>query len=742
MSIKLQRGKSIKNLIIIRLSILPLIIMGYSQVHAQDAGPALAIEELIVTARKRSESIQDIPEAITAFGAEEIEQVGVTRIKDIADLIPNLILQPSFRMGVVNLSARGLATPQQGNSPVVLNFDGVQAPAQDFINQDLFDLERIEVLKGPQGALYGAGAIAGAINIVTRQPTNDFEGFVKVKVGNENAQRYVAGISGAIVEDKLFYRLAGVSQDRDGYIENSISGDSADFLEETVIRGGLYADLDILRIDVRAALTDTQAGASFYESFPLLPDTVPEIDNIFGGSLGRFGSDASAPEYFTHSNVPVVEDRSVTTASLKVEYDFASGTFTSITGYNDSDQENFGDLDFQPIDFLLQEVRFDATVVNQEFRFSSDEANDFNWVVGTFLQKREIYNQVLVLLGSTAANFVLTDTRDEMTTQAWGAFFSSNYQLADGLTLTAAARYDEVELDVEYVGVDASVLVLSEAIASRTYSKWQPKLNLSYDLSGSSMIYVDLARGFRAGEANTGTAYRDGLPRFIEPEIADTLEIGFKSTYLDRRISLNGAAFSTQIDNRHHYFYGASLQSMTTYDKAEVTGLELDFVALLSEGLQLSMSAGIMNPEITSEELTEYREFTAADVANFAPSSGPIGLVVSNKGNILPDTPEQTFNAALSYEAPLSDGINLYARLAFKHVSKLYFDTENQIDNGGATQTIDYRIGLNGDSWDLIGFVNNATNERTYSNYAYSGAQGNYLPNEPRTFGVEFSYGF
>ena len=147
-------------------------------VYAQYSGASkksFELEEVVVTARKRTESLSDIPEAITAFSGLDIDNVGITRIKDVADLTPNMILQPSYRLGVVNLSSRGIATPQQGDSPVVINFDGVQAPAQDFINQDLFDIERIEVLKGPQGALYGAGATAGAINIVTKQPSNEFD---------------------------------------------------------------------------------------------------------------------------------------------------------------------------------------------------------------------------------------------------------------------------------------------------------------------------------------------------------------------------------------------------------------------------------------------------------------------------------------------------------------------------------------------------------------------------------------
>ena len=589
----------------------------HGPVYGQEA--ELARRDFLVTARKRSESVQDIPESISVFSESQVEDAGITRIKDVADLTPNLVLRQSYRMGVVNLSARGLAAPQQGDSPVVVNFDGVQAPAQDFINQDLFDIERIEVLKGPQGALYGAGAIGGAINVVTRQPTNRFEAFARARMGNKDAWRIVGGLSGPMVEDRVYYRVAGVHQNRDGYIRNSLTGDLLDFLDETVLRGGLFFDMERFSVDVRASVTDTEAGASFYESLPLLPDPVAEIDLLFGGPLGRLGSDLSHSTFENHSNVQTEEERDVTTASLKLEYQFDHGVFTSVTGYNDSEQYDYGDLDFQPIDVLIQDVRFDVEVFNQEFRFASDSAGRFRWVAGVFYQEREIFNQVLVVLGdftvgprsiaesmAQPGNFTLTDTRDVVESEAIGVFLSTDFDVTDRLVLTAAARWDQVEIDTRYVGEDPNLINIPDASASASFDRFQPKINLAYSLRENVMLYADLARGFRSGVPNPTSAFAGGLPRFIEPEVADTVEIGIKSTFWDNRAQLNAGAFLSDVENRHHYFYGAALQSMTTYDKARVTGLEIDFRALLTDFLTVSGSLGIMNAEITSDELTDY----------------------------------------------------------------------------------------------------------------------------------------
>ena len=719
-----------------RIVAVALVVLMCDPVYGQ--GPVL--EEILVTARKRTESVQEIPESLQVFSETLIEDAGITRMQDVADLTPNLVLRQSYRMGVVNISARGLATPQQGDSPLVVNFDGVQVPAQDFINQDLFDIERIEVLKGPQGALYGAGAIGGAINIITKQPTNEFDAFAKLRIGNKDALRLVGGLSGPILEDRLFYRLAGVHQDRDGYIKNSLTGDLLDFLEETVLRGGLFFSHDRLSIDARASITNTEAGASFYESLPLLPDPVPEIDSLFGGPLGRLGSDLSNSTFENHSNIQTAEERDVRTASLKLEYDFDVGIFTSVTGYNDSEQYDYGDLDFQAVDVLIQDVRFDVEVFNQELRWASDPGHRFRWVAGLFYQKREIFNQVLVVLGdftvgprsiaqsqAQPGNTILTDTRDVFDSEAFGVFLSTNYDVSDSLVLTAAVRWDQVDIETSYVGQDPNLINIPNASASASFSELQPKLNLAYSLNEQVLIYADVARGFRSGVPNPTSAFAGGLPRFIEPEIADTIEVGVKSTFWNNRASLNVAAFRSDVDNRHHYFYGAALQSMTTYDEARVTGLEVDFRALVSDSLSLSASLGIMDAQIVSDEVTEYLNVDTGEVA----------LRVNNEGNTLPDTPEASFNLSASYERQIFQDASFFARAAYRYVDKMYFDTENFIENVGSSAYFDLRVGLRGERWDLGVFGENLTDERNYSNYAYSGQQGNYLPNRPRVYGLE-----
>lgn len=712
------------------------------------ANGAPETSDIVVTARKGglAESVQKIPESIRAFGSQEIENARITKIQDVVALTPSIVLQPSYRMGVVNLSARGHSTPQQGDSPMVISFDGVQAPAQDFINQDLFDLERIEVLKGPQ-PLYGAGAIAGAINIITKAPTNDPEGFAKISYGNGNAIRAVAGFSGPIIADKLYFRISGIDNSRDGYIKNTLTGDPVDFLAERSLRGALHGDFNTIRVDLNASYTHTRAGASYYEAFPLLPDPVPQIDSLFGGPLGRLGSNTSNADFNNRSGTPTVEQRELFSASAKIEADVAGGLLTSVTGYSKSKQTDFGDLDFQPTDILLQDVRYNVRVFNEELRYASDPSKPFRYVFGGFYQNRKIYNQVIVLIGDLStgyktlqaartdpANTVLTDGRDEVESNAYGVFANIDWNLTEKLTLNTVLRYDSVDYTTRYVGANPAFLALPLANAKANFSQVQPKANLSYKFTPDVLAYANYARGFRTGVPNPTAAYSGGLPRFIRPETSDEFELGFKSAFLNRRVHFNLAAFYSDIYNRQHYFYGASLQSMTTFKKARVKGIEAELDVTLARGLEFQASGSVMSAKIASDEITQYRDFT----------TGAVALTVNNRGNVLPDTPERTANAALSYRTRVSDSLEANARVAYRYSSRIYFDTENQISDTGDKSFVDLRVGLENKNagWTAALFMLNATDERTFTNYAYSGGEGNYLPNQPRTYGIELGYKF
>ena len=228
-------------------------------------GDTLTLEEIVVTSRKREENLQAVPDSVTAFDAVTIENAGIDDVQDFIDLTPNISIRETFRAGVTFITMRGITTGQQGWAPVTYVVDGVQAGSLDAINQGaLMDIERIEVLKGPQGALYGAGAIAGAINVVTKKPTNEMEGRIKGSYARANDIKLSGAISGPLVEDKILFRIGAYYRNTDGLIK-STDGVGLDFEEQATIRGRLLFNFEDVTIDLQASYSDITAGAADQE---------------------------------------------------------------------------------------------------------------------------------------------------------------------------------------------------------------------------------------------------------------------------------------------------------------------------------------------------------------------------------------------------------------------------------------------------------------------------------------------
>ena len=219
------------------------------------------LEEIVVTAEYREENLQDVPVAVTAFSADEIIRAGIETTQDFINLTPNVTLDDSFTLGNTFVQVRGVAQINNADSPIAIVVDGVPQNNQKQFKQELFDIERIEVLKGPQGSLYGRNAIGGAINIVTKAPTNELEGFVKAGYGNGDEKKVSGGLSGAIIPDKLLFRIAGAYKDFDGVVKNTFLDQTVDFYETKDIRGKLiWNATDDITVEARIAYSDADGG--------------------------------------------------------------------------------------------------------------------------------------------------------------------------------------------------------------------------------------------------------------------------------------------------------------------------------------------------------------------------------------------------------------------------------------------------------------------------------------------------
>ncbi len=641
-------------------------------VLAQQVGDS-EIEEVIVTARKRSENLQEIPESVTVVDEGAIERAGISTITDLAIVTPNLSAYGNFRPNLTNITIRGLTSTQLGEPPVAFVVDGITVPNIEFINQALIDIEQIEVIRGPQGALYGKNAIGGAVSITTKAPADQTEYVVRAGFGEGNDKRLSAAASGSISESAVF-RLAGFYRDFDGLIDDAFNGRESDFVEELGFQGLLGFNLsDRAYVDFRARYSDGDYGVGWYENV--------DIDSI--------GTESVEPAH----NVLPNDENTLFNISAKVEYEAEQGLFIATLGYNKSEDENFLDSDFSALapdletDFFpgAQYSEIKDSAVTFETRFTSTADGSFRWLVGAYYQDRERDNDFDIIddpIGtavrdrdSFADELVFEIVRDRQESQAYAVFGQLNYDLGDTLEFTAALRYDEEERE----GVDPRD---PASRAARTFDELQPKLSLSWRQSANFLGYATIARGFRSGGFNE---VAPTVTRSFDAEVSDAVEVGFKSTLIAGTLTVNAAYFYTAQDNAQFTRFNPvtfSLEQLTI-EEVEISGIEVEGRWRLTDSIDVDFGLGIIDNEIQS--------FDADDFA-----MPPVGIV----GNSMPRVADWNANLAVTHIAPLNNGVSLITRISGNWLGERGFDLEETFLDDGAAY-VNLSIGLQADEWTM-----------------------------------------
>ena len=690
----------------IALSIAICLLIADAQVVLADES---TLEEIVVTARRRAENLQEIPESVSVLSSETIENARVDNLREVTGLVPNLSLfhgEQSFRAGVIQLVVRGVTTPQNGEAPMSFVVDGVTIPEIDFINQDLFDIESIQVLRGPQGALYGRGALGGAVLINTKQPTNEFSGFIKGSYEEGDDFRLKAGISGPIIADTLFFKLSGSFTDRDGLINNTTLDNEVDFKESTILRGGLkYLVNDDVTVDWNFNYLDSDIGGGIFSIEPLA-----DLNRNFEDSVDQSVLGENARDIFE--------------TSIKIEWDLGFVTLTSISAYAIVDDELISDADFSSDVLWAQRNATSIDSYTQEVRLTSADDQRFRWILGGFYQDRskEFEFDFADDVGRTSGDFpqrfdVAFEQRDNTDSTAIGIFAQVNYDITDQLELTGALRYDRDSRDFQDPRDPGTK-------TSKSFDELQPKVSLAYDWSEDLLFYVSYSHGFRSGgfnEIGFGSGEFGGPPTVYKPENSDSIEGGLKATFFDGRMTFNTAVFHNQLENNQ--FTSFDVESFTLgilgINEAEVTGMELEIAARPVDGLDLSFGLGVSDTKIEDYDGT--------------------GV---NDGNKIPFVPDYTLNASAQYTWRLHDDTNVISRIDYSRSGELSFNQENFAKSEN-TDTINLSLGLKTPHWTLVGYVKNVTDERSPVDYFDdTPGFGARSPNAPRAFGVELRYDY
>jgi iron complex outermembrane receptor protein len=680
------------------------------------------LDEVIVTAQKREEEVQKVPVSISTLSAKQVQDYGLENLKDITAIVPNLYsANPGDNRNVTSI--RGIATTSY-DPAVVTYIDGVNQFSLDTYIPQLFDVQRIEVLRGPQGTLYGRDALGGVINIITKQPTNETSGFAEVDFGNYGEQRYSLGLRTPLIKDKLFLGIAGEYSGFNGFYTNVFN--NTQFDKQHFFLGNYY-----LKYLANNRLTFTL--------------NIKNYENRDNGPFQLTDSpeDALAQPFKVDQNATTHMIDNIFNASLATNYAGSDFNFSSVSSF----QQNYRyyttpiDGDFSPIDGVSLINNYGGSfnkvkVGTQEFRFSSPASSQspIKWTAGLYGFYRYAPTKQGTHFGADAADvgspiddFTSINTNIERNYGA-AAFGQVTYTIDPKWDLIAGLRYDVEHKKEEVEGqfqADGQPAMVTQADTSSTanFRAFTPKFTVAYHASDNNNLFATYSRGFRAGGISQLGSDPSQPPLYAyKPEYSDNYEVGSKNSFSDKRLRLNVSAFYTLVNN-------AQVPTLILPDAITITknagklnskGIEAELAATLLKGFDFDYNFGYT-----------HARYTSLDIANN-------GEALNLKGNHQIYTPDITSMLALQYAYNINDDTRLIARGEWRYIGDQYFDLANQIEQKGYS-IFNARAGVSFKKFDLLFWESNIANKH-YIDYAYDfGAS--HLGN-PRTFGVTLKTGF
>ncbi|HLF29580.1 MAG TPA: TonB-dependent receptor [Xanthomonadales bacterium] len=734
-----------------------------------------ALEEIIVTATKRDVALQDVPITVSVFTEDDINRQHIVRPQDFINQVSNVTLTTAVRPGESNVSMRGI----QGNfgltQPVAVVVDGVVAANPQALDQELVGIEQIEVVKGPQSALYGRNANAGAIVISTKRPSDEFEGKALVGFGNGDSFRAQALVSGPLA-DNVFARLAVSHNERDGFWDNRTTGEPADFHEQQIIDGRvIFEPSDSLTIDLRAKASSMEMGSQLWSV--QVPPFIPVTNNDY------------FPTYEMNNNLPGEQDRY--DFSAKIDWDISLGTLTFIGSYDDFESQYSADgalhtifpggpptifvnpnalLGLDPPAYpgysrLLGDgnayAELDQSDTTLELRLTSPSDQPFRWFAGAYYADSTrlgysdtrvdtgagvIYEKLGPGLVAGGTNTIIAVAQyQDVDIEDYAFFGQVEYDLTDQFTFEVSMRYDDETVEnINLIPTGNSPVTgrpLTDPVAAPSglyredsFSEVQPRVALRYQPNDNLTIFGSYGRGFRSGGFNGAglgarvklQAPNTNFPDNYPGETSDAYELGFKSQWLDGRVQLNGAVFYTDIDDAQAFtaFPSPPITIVISLEKVHAEGAELELVFQVTDMLRVSDSYGFTDTEIEQSQL-------------------PTSI-----GKEIPGTPDYTNTFNVDFDVPITSGMSVVAHADWQMIGSMWFDVYNTpLTQRESLGLLNGRIALIGshqdNTWEVGVWGRNLTDKfyNIYSapvlpigNFSYRAA--------PRSYGVDLVYRF
>jgi iron complex outermembrane receptor protein len=767
--------------------------------HAQDNSPSFSVEEIVVRARYREESLQDVPSTVTAITQGTIENAGVERAEDFIRLTPGVSLVDTAEVGDTQVSIRGMNNFKDTEASFAFILDGIVMTNPAAFNREYGNLQQIEILKGPQGALYGRNASSGAMIFTTKKPGNEKEVDLKANIAENNSYFLAATFNTPIIEDKLAMSIHGNFRTTDGFFRNRYLDEKAvDDFESYNVDGRLvWTPNERATVDIKVRYGEVSATPANFNAAFALPAFAEFLNNPL------FFEDVNDHKEFEYvNNVRGSNYQDAFETSMKVDYDFDDVTLTGWMLYSNIQNEWTADGTSAGFGFFFDEPSCEASTAELfnagfqlpspqalgptpetsifgpstpttcdgyqhqvrdqedfsfELRLSSSGADALRWTVGLYFL--DINREVGVAQGIDTGGEIIRSlynppgsssptealSWDDYDSTVYAAFGNLAYDITEDIEISAALRFDREERKVrnlvptdartQYIVFDGGPFTggaplnpgLNPAInpdgvippQSKAFEHLQPKVTVSWDTDDNTTVYGSWGVGFKSGGFNSqGSAAtveqflnqplgaNIGVSDSFKKEVVNSFEVGFKSKFWDNRVSMEGALYRSYIEDMQffEFFVGpfGLLRQVNNIDKSRVTGAEFTVSAYVTEQLNVYAGTNVMDTKITKN------------------TSRP-----GTEGNEIPYAPKYSINLGAQYTQAIIKDWEFIGRADWQMTGPTWFHTlqgtaptlngvpsDMSKTKRNAYNTLNLRIGVQNESWSIIGYAENIFNEK------------------------------
>lgn len=746
----------------------------------------LQLGTVTVTAQKREEGIQDVPLSITAPTGEQLERLNATNVSDLEFFAPGLM----WGEGASNQwpTIRGVDTQANTvNVDPALGFfiNGTYKSRSGHAISSMVDVERVEVLRGPQGTLFGRNTTSGAVNVITRAPTDEFEYRLSTTAGNYSRLE-ASGMVNIPVSDKFQVRLAGIGKQRDGYVENV--GPGPDLNDENLFYGRASFALDISdNIDAVARVARLQrdrvgGGAFTYKILGQMYDTNlggrsvfgdpvfinPRVndgiaDTVGGASVGDIGVPIDLDPYVVQTDfTDYREETEATDVDFEINFDLGGMTLKSITAYSDFSSLPFNDNDFTDLTSIRNRSGHrsaEAETLTQEFQLASAGEGPLEWVLGAFYMQDETFEEFHIFdenggvgpfpnRDGDLTGFVFRRLSN-VDTDSWAVFGQATYNLTEQLSVTGGLRYtsDTKDFKLRELGWLGALGFNPDLDTEKSFEKLTWRLGAEYDINDDNLLYAAVSTGFRSGGfnrfADAGAVDADTF----DSEELTAYEIGSKSTFAGGRANLNLAAYFSQLENQQVSTVvsvaGTGQAGFSNAGESEFYGFEAELQAQPTDEWFVLGTLAYNN--------SEYLEFLSAGFA--ADTLGVPGViahpetgtaVIDLAGNESPRSPNWQITAMTGYDFDLGPGRGRITPILSTSYTGNFYSTQFNtplLEQDSFTKT-DFRLVYSSedDRFSLEGFVKNIEDEAVISRGTYGGSNAAFVSyGAPQTWGIRLT---